>query len=163
MDTGSIIITAILIVVCIVPFVLMSTSRKKRERKTLQSLSDIANKQNCTISKHEIFDNFIIGVDETKKFVFFFKKLEDSVVEQYINLAEIQNCRVKTTAKTVEFNNSTQNIIHRIELAFTEFDKNKKDATLEFFNDEINIQLSGELQLAEKWSAQINDLLKTKE
>ncbi|MDD2563221.1 MAG: hypothetical protein PHU27_03270 [Salinivirgaceae bacterium] len=162
MDLGSSIITAIFLAICIVPFILMGRSRKKRKKETLQSLSKIANQHNCNISKHEIHPNFIIGMDESKKFVFFVKKTDDKVTEQYINLAEIQSCKVKTTGRTIEHNNGTQNLINKLELSFIALDKNKKETTLELFNADTTIQLSGELQIAEQWSKQINDLIKNK-
>lgn len=162
MDLGSTIIGAIIIAICIVPFIIMSQNRKKRERKTLQLLINIANQQNCIISKHEICGDFIIGIDETKNFVFFFKQLKDKVVEQYINLAEIQSCKVKNTARTVIIKNYNHNVIDKLELNFIPFDKNKKETTLEFFNTENSLQIVGEFQSVEKWSKLINDSLKTK-
>ncbi len=89
MNLDNIIIAAIAITICVVPFILMDRSRKKKQKRTLQSLINLANQKNCNISKYEICGDFIIGIDEIERFVFFFKKLEDKVVEQFINLAEI--------------------------------------------------------------------------
>ena len=162
MNFSNIIIVAIVIALCAVPFILMAQNKKKRVRKTLQSLTNIANQQNCTISKHEICGDFTIGIDETKKFVFFIKKSEDKVVEQFINLSEIQNCKAKNTSRIVAYNKENQNVIDKIELCFTPIDKNKKEVSWEFFDADINMQLSGELQSIEQWSKLINDYLKNK-
>jgi len=161
MNLGIPIILAIIIAICIVPFILMSRNSKKRERKTLQSIINIANQQDCTITKHEICGDFIIGIDETKNFVFFFKQL-NIVVEQFINLADIQNCKVKNTTSTVTNKHGNYNVIDKLELSFIPFDKKKKEITMEFFNADNSIQLVGELQSVEKWSNLINDCLKYK-
>ncbi len=160
MDLGNITLAAIAIAICVVPFVLLGRSRKKKQKRTLQSLINLANQENCNISKHKICSDFIIGIDETKRVVFFFKKLEDKVVEQFINLAEIQNCKIKKTTRTVAYKNESQNVIDKLELLFIPFDKNKKEISLEFYDTETNLQLSDELQLVEQWTNLINSYLK---
>ena len=158
MDVSSIIIGAIVVALCIVPFIVMSQNRKKRERKTIESLNSIAQRQNCSISKHEICGDFIIGIDEVNKYVFFLKKLNDKVVEQCVNLSEIRNCKLNNTARTV----ANQSVIDKLELSFIPIDKNKKEIALEFFNTDINMQLGQELRSIEQWSNFINDYLKIK-
>lgn len=160
MDISSIITTAIFIAVCIIPFVLMGQKNKKRKKGELQSLINIANQQNCTISKSEILNDYVIGMDEAKKQVFFFKKQKDNVIEEYINLAEIKISKVKNTGRAITYNNSNQSIIEKLELVFIPLDKNRKEIAWEFFNTDNSSQLSGELQSAEEWSNRINESLK---
>ena len=155
MDLSSIIIGAIVIACCIVPFIIIGQNRKKSERKTIQSFINKANQHNCNISKHEICSDFIIGLDETNKTVFFLKNLKDKGVEQCINLAEIRTCKVKNASRTV----ANQSVIDRLELSFIPIDKNKKEISLEFFNSDIKIQLGREVESIERWSKQINDCL----
>ncbi|MDD4150972.1 MAG: hypothetical protein PHE33_13190, partial [Bacteroidales bacterium] len=121
-------------------------------------LNNIANQQHCSISKHEICGDFIIGIDEVNKYVFFLKNLNEKVVEQCVNLAEIRNCKIKNTARTV----ANQSVIDKLELSFIPIDKNKKEIALEFFNTDINMQLGQELRSVEQWSNFINDYLKIK-
>jgi len=162
MQLNNIIIGAIIIVICIVPFILLGQGKKKRKRKILESLNNIANQHDCTIGKHEICGDFIIGIDETKKAVFFMKQLAEKTVEQYVNLLEIANCKARTTARAVEFGNGSQSVIEKLELSFIPIDKNKKEISFEFFNTDISSQLIGELQSIEEWSKLINDFIKNK-
>ena len=162
MDLGVSIVGAILIAICVVPFIIMSQNRKKKERKTLQLLTNISNQQNCIISQYEICGDFIIGIDETKYFVFFFKQFKGKVVEQYLNLAEIQSCKVKNTVRNVSIKNDSYTVIDKIELNFIMIDKSKKDISMEFYNTDNSLQLVGELQAVEKWAKIINDSLRTK-
>lgn len=47
--------------------------QQKKAKQKKQLLNTIAIQQNCKITQHELCANFIIGLDENKKCVFFFK------------------------------------------------------------------------------------------
>jgi preprotein translocase subunit YajC len=49
MDTGTIIITSILILSCILPFIMMNTQRRKKDKQLLQALQKLAT-NNQTLS-----------------------------------------------------------------------------------------------------------------
>ena len=156
MDLGSIIVGAILVAICISPIVLVVLSRKKRERKFLKSLNELAKKEGCIVNQFEICGDFIMGINEAQKKLFFFKEKENNtIIEQSINLEEIQNCTFNKVTKK----GTSQYIINKVELAFVSSDKKNKDITLELFNADVNTQLDGELQFVEKWSKLINDSL----
>lgn len=81
----------------------------------------------------------------------------------YIDLSEIQKCKVVKTSRTVNYKNSSTIVIEKLELYFYPNDKNKTQILLEFYNTNSDISvLSGELQLIEKWSDTINNRLKSK-
>jgi hypothetical protein len=162
MDLGSTIIGVVIIIICALPFIMINRSRKKREKQFLQSLSKIAAYNNCKIDQHEIFGYFSIGIDETKKNVFFSRQTKDKMEEQSIDLNEIQNCKVINTSRTFKNNNGNQRVIDKLELSFIPTAKNTSEITLEFFNADESLQYSGELQSIEKWSELINSQLKTK-
>lgn len=162
MDLESAITGAILVVICIVPFVLMRRNRKKRERQLLQSLTNIANQHNCRISQHEICMDFGIGIDETESFVVFFKQTKDKVVEEFINLAEIQKCKINNITRTIIDKEGRNNIIDKLELNFIPNTPNKREVTFEFFNADVYPQLYGELKSIQNWSKLINERLKAK-
>lgn len=161
MDLGSAIIGAVAIIICALPFVMMSRSKKKREKIFLQSLSEIATKNNCQITQHEIFGSFAIGLDESKSFVFFYKKMPGKEEEQSIDLGEIQNCKVINTSRTINNKEGNQKVIDKLELSFSPAAKNKPGIKLEFFRSDVSVHLDGELQSIEKWSKLINDLLRS--
>lgn len=161
MDLGSTIIGAILLAIFIVPIILMNGNRKKRERKALQSLITIANQQNCMISKHEICSDFVIGIDETKNFVFFFKQKAEETISQYVDLSEIKISQAVKSTRTIKNKNRNTEITKRVKLSFIPKNKGKAETIFELYNEE-NTELNGELQLADKWSKQINDRLKNK-
>ncbi|MBX2926231.1 MAG: hypothetical protein KF852_00220 [Saprospiraceae bacterium] len=152
MDSGTALVGGILILICILPFVLMNMSAKKKKRQFLQLLFDLAGKNNGKISQHDHWNGTAIGLDETTNTIFFIKKLKEDVTSRQVNLAEVQKCRVVQTHNAASGKGGSAPVIEKIELAFAYRDKGRAETTLEFYNDETDSFLSGELQQAEKWS-----------
>ncbi|MCC6754323.1 MAG: hypothetical protein IT266_10120 [Saprospiraceae bacterium] len=159
MDLGTTITGIIILLICIIPFVIMYLNNQKREKKLLQELSTFAERNNCKISQHELWNNnSLIGIDETANMIFFIKKLKGNEIMQQINLTEIQKCRVINSGRTVSNKNGSHKVVDKLDLAFTFHDKNKEEIIVEFYNaDYDSLTLSGELQLVEKWCKIIND------
>jgi hypothetical protein len=162
MDLGSAIVGIIFLLLCVLPFILMSRSRKKREKILMQSLSKIATDNNCNISQYELFANFGIGVDIEKPAVFFYRKTGESVSEHYVDLKEFLSCKVLNVSRSLTSKSGNQKVIDKLELAFTSADKNKPQIRLEFFDANVTPQLFGELQSIQKWAIQLSELLKKK-
>lgn len=157
MDSGTALVGGILILICILPFVLMNMSGKKKKRQFLQLLFDLATKNNCKISQHDHWNHTAIGIDETADTIFFIKKLKEDVTSRQVNLAEVQKCRVVNTHNVASGKGGGAPVIEKIELAFAYRDKGRAETTLEFYNDETDSFLSGELQQAEKWLKVANE------
>ncbi len=73
MDSGTIITAIIFILVCSIPFIIMSRNAKKKERKFLKALFKIAGNNNCKVSNYDFSGHAAIGIDETSDMVFFVK------------------------------------------------------------------------------------------
>ncbi|MBV6474386.1 MAG: hypothetical protein JPMHGGIA_02692 [Saprospiraceae bacterium] len=158
MDLGTTIVGIVIILICIIPFALMSINSRKKEKKLIQGLSDIANRNNCKISRHELWNNSIIGIDDTVLMIFFTRKSKDNETSQQINLTEIQKCRVINSSRTVSNKEGNFKVVEKLELAFSFQDKSKSEVVLEFYNaDYDSLTLMGELQLVEKWCKIFND------
>lgn len=162
MDLGSITIGAILLAICIVPFIIMSMGKSKREKQMLQSLKDKASKHNCQISQVEFCGDYVIGIDEVKNVVFFHKHSKDSVIEQFVDLANFRNCKIINLSRIVTNKEGNYKIIDKLKLSLMPILNNKPETILEFFNSDINAQLYDELQSIEKWSRLINERLSVK-
>jgi hypothetical protein len=163
MDTGSVIVGAIIIAICIIPFVIMYYKRVIKENKMLQSLREVAQKQhNCKISQHEFCGDFVLGIDEDRDFVFFFKKKKEETISQCVDLADVRACQAIIKTGTVKTNKESVVITERVELGFMPANKSKTETRFELYGEETNMQLSEELQFVEKWSKQINERLKNR-
>jgi len=162
MDWGTAIVGLISILICIVPFVIMYYNRVKKENKMLQSLNEIAQQHNCKIGQYEFCGDYVMGIDENRNFVFFFKQKKEVAISQFVDLSEIQTCRMVKKTRNVKNDIGSLGFIERVELSFTPTNKNKGETKFELYDEEINMQLSGELQFVDKWTKQINDRLKNK-
>ena len=161
MELGNIIFGAITLTICIGPLVIMYYRSVNTNRKMLQSLKEIAQQYNCNIDKHEFCNNSVIGLDKQNKHVFFFKKKEGASVSQFVNLSEIQDCKAIKRTNATTFKNEDVTLFEKIELKFIPINKNKGEISFELYGPE-NRQVNGELQMADRWSAQIAEHIKSK-
>jgi hypothetical protein len=162
MDWGTALIGLLSILICIAPFVILYYKRLKNENKMLQSLNAIAQLHKCKISEHEFCGDFVLGIDENKKFVYFFKQKREEAISLFVDLSEIQTCQFSKKTRNIKNNAENLVITEQIELCFLTKEKSKSQTSFELYNDEINMQLSGELPFADKWSNKINEYLKNK-
>ncbi len=160
MDWGTAIIGTISILICIVPFVIVHYNRVKREKKMLQALKENAHQNNANIGQHEFCGDFLIGMDENRNYVFFLKQKKEETISQFVDLSEIQACQPVKKILNLKSDGEKVTITERLELCFLPEEKSKGETRFELYDKEANIQLSGELQLADKWSKQFNNSLK---
>lgn len=159
MDTGTTIVTAIIIAICLLPFIWLVRIRKKRERQLLSYISNIVQQHQSKLTKFEFCSDFIIGLDERTSLVFFLKKCSDEVTSKQVDLKGIQDCRVIRTSKANKVRNPGYQEIDKLELCFTPIPENKPDIYLEMYNSDKSAQLGMELPLIEKWSKIINNII----
>jgi hypothetical protein len=154
MDLGASIVGMIVILICTIPFVLISVNNRKKGEELRQRLFDFAKKSNFTVNRFDSWHRSSIGIDDQNDVIFFTRTVKDQAFLQQINLSEIQKCRVIITRKTA----SSSGGIDILELAFTYQNKQKSDVILEFYNAaHDSLTLSGELQMVEKWGKIVND------
>jgi len=161
-DWGTATVGLVVVLVCISPIVIMHYYRERKVKKMLQALREMAQQQNCNISQHEFCGDFVLGMDEVKKFVFFHKYRKENPISQYIDLADIQTCKVVKQSRSVKMEQETVSMTDRVELNFIPVNKGQEEQSFILFDEAINKQLSGELQFSEKWVQIINKCLKKK-
>lgn len=148
-DSGSTIIAAIIIIITATPFVMMSRGKAKREKKLYQKLIDLANQKSAKINKHEALQHLGIGLDTNNHIAFFYDNQDGKTIEKSVDLKEIKNVNL-VKDKTQIQKKSTEKI-NRVGIEFLSKNKNQNNVFFEFFNDEKNPQVFGEIQMAEKW------------
>ncbi|SOE20005.1 hypothetical protein SAMN06298216_0505 [Spirosomataceae bacterium TFI 002] len=162
MDFDNIIVGIICTVICIVPFILLVRNRKKKEQQQFQSLVDLAESHGGRITNHEFSGNSGIAIDDKKGFVFFQKEINGETKGVFIDLIEIEECKLIDTRVSEMKNNENDVVIDRLEICFVPLSKSEKVVKLEIFNRDTNSQLYGELKFAEKWSRLINEQIQLK-
>ena len=101
-----------------------------------------------------------INTDQSFRFIFFYKKTETGESACRVKLSEIRSCKVSSTGRTVGDKGNSILVTDKLNLVFNPIDKNQPSVVLELFNSDENMQLNGEIQLAEKWEKVINHHLK---
>ena len=158
MDSSTTITMGIFILFFIILFVIINSNKKKKEAQFLLPLKKLAEKDNCEISHFDIWNNSVIGIDETQNIVFAIRKINDTEISQRINLAEVFRCNVAEVSSTSVTKEGNIKAFDRIDLAFSNKDKSKANFVVEFYNaDTGRLTLTGELQLAEKWCKIANE------
>lgn len=149
----------VLILLCIIPFLIMKNSTNKVKQKYSKLLNELAQKSNTKISDYDNWLNTAIGINEPKDELFFVKQTKEKRDEQRIKINQITKTKIVKLTKTFDNNEKKMVIIEQINLVI--YDKNKSETTLVFYSDKTDsLSHSFELQLAEKWSKMINDLIK---
>ena len=117
MDTATLTIGLISIAICAMPFVLMSVSKSNKKKYLFNSLSGIAAQQNCELTQYETSGNIAIGMDKSAGVVFFFRKPTDDSrkgIGQFVNLAEVRECKLIKTSAPPMNKNSGGKSVHQI-------------------------------------------------
>jgi len=150
-------ITILAIAGLVVYIRIRSRNRKKRAFSVLESF---ARERNCTIATYDHWDKTLIGIDKkaTNK-LFFIRSLPAKEIRMSLDLSEIIDCRMVITERKIKFKKDTVNVIDRIEVVFSPYNQ-KPDIVLEFYNtDYDHLTLSGELQLAQKWTGMLKSII----
>ncbi|RKF03685.1 hypothetical protein C8N26_2082 [Tenacibaculum lutimaris] len=151
MDLGTTIVGAVLLVICIAPFILVRKRQLTKKNEKLQILNNLSQEYNCFIQEYEFCNDFILGIDKSKNFLFFYKQSEETTHSQVINLQEIDECVV--IKKTRSINDKT---IALIELNFI---KKNEVTSIIIYDEKTDLLISNELLVANKWSLIINSSL----
>ncbi|WP_299779317.1 hypothetical protein [uncultured Formosa sp.] len=150
MNTGTIILSVVFIIICALPFILSTRNSRKRKNDMLKALKALAEIKQASITKHEAGSDFVIGLDEPKNMVFFFKKNKEKTIKASLDLSDYKECRTLKFGKNLN-SKSKSHAIDTLKLEFIPKDKTVTESQFEFYNEDINIQLSGELQIINTW------------
>lgn len=153
----SISLSVILLLVAIIKIFNM-----KHEKRILSGIQSFAREYNSKISIYDAWDRTLIGIDDKENYLLFFiRSASGTEVRQMIRLSEVKECRLIKTGRKEKYHEESVNITDRIELVFGFHNKQKQNVSLEFYNSEYDrLNLTGELQLAEKWRDLIMTILK---
>ena len=155
----TLIMVAITVLVVVVPFAFVYIKNKKKKNKTKSVLLKYANVDNSKIDESDTLDNIAIGVDYNQNRLFFVKHFKNHETEQIININEIKSVRLVNEKRAVKIGKSSTLVVEKIEIVLTNNNPKEKDYILEFYNENINLILSGEVQLANKWVAILERVL----
>lgn len=155
-DFGTLLIGSITVAICAIPFVLTIGGRKRREKQMMRSLQTMSAQHNCQIGQREFCGNYLLGMDQAGRYVFFHQVSKEAIEERAVDLMEIVACKPINIGRKI----AGERVVERLGLEFVPMDQDMPEITLELYNNDHSFQLRGELQSMEKWTRLINDRLK---
>lgn len=158
MEFGTTIIGISILLVCILPFIMVSVNSKRKMKNKLQELIKYAQLNNAKIDAHEIWANSALGIDFDSIELFFISHENNQKIFQKLALSEIESCQIMKISNTFNGKSSSYIVIEKLDLMLTYKDKKKKHVELNIYNmNHQNLTISGELAIAEKWNKIINE------
>tara|TARA_R110001583_G_scaffold77046_1_gene210156 strand:+ start:8026 stop:8514 length:489 start_codon:yes stop_codon:yes gene_type:complete len=152
MDSGTLIIGLIILVICALPFILSGRNRITNEQNIKKAFFELAQKNNTSILQNDFWFKTAIGINTTSHQLFFYRKIKDNETSAIINLSEYQKCSI------IKLNDGGNNI-DIIQLVLVPNAAKKSKIILEFYNSRFTTMLDGENQLVDKWSKIINETI----
>ena len=153
MKSGMIIMIGMIVFIFVVPSVWIYISSLKKEKQLKNKLFNLAAANSCAISEFDFWKNSAIGLDKNRHRIFYVRDIKSEEYMKEVDLSEIQKCRVVNASRSLHNNKGNYTAIDRLELIFSNKDKNKPEIGLEFYNTtHDSLAMSGEVQLVEKWS-----------
>jgi ABC-type glycerol-3-phosphate transport system permease component len=153
MKSGMIIMIIMIVLIFVLPSIWMYISSLKKEKLLKNKLFNLAATSSCAISEFDFWKDSAIGLDKDRHRIFYIRDIKSEEYKKEVDLSEIQKCRVLNASRSMNVKNGNYTAIDRLELIFTNRDKNKPEIGLEFYNTtHDSLSLAGEVQLVEKWS-----------
>ncbi len=160
MDLNSILGWSVTLLAIAGLIVFVRVRNQNREKRAVSVLKSFARENNCTVSTYDHWDKTLIGIDgnETNKLIFI-RTIPEKEIRSVIDLSEAIDCRMAKSQRTIKNDKETVNAIERIEVVISFYGK-KEDLALEFYNNDYDkLVLTGELQLAQKWTGIIKSMI----
>lgn len=160
MDFTTLLIGLLVIAICAVPVVLLSNNNKKQGAKLLKRMQKEMSKHHGQLTRYDQCGDFLIGMDEPIRKVYFLKELKYDVVFQTIDLNDMLQCKMVLVDRSIGKKSSDTRVTERIELQFTPKDKGKSVVSLLLYEANENPVVGDELLIANKWAERVQYLLK---
>jgi len=158
MEIGVLIITAILVTIVILPFIAMARGSRKKQNDLYTHLESFAVPHKGHVTEYDTLNNFAIGMDSQTKHVYFYKKTPKAEIHQDIDLGKIRSCSVEKKMHSTRNGKNTSEVLDGIRLAFSPAGGALPEF-FELFDADENFQVSGELDIADKWRNKIQAAL----
>ncbi|MGB4204048.1 MAG: hypothetical protein WBJ84_00320 [Bacteroidales bacterium] len=157
MESYSLIIGLVLILLCFIPIWFFQRNQTKGLRKLSKAFKQSLANNNLTVNQPEFWNNsYGIGVDDSQGKLIYIK-LENDVTREYVvDLSQIDKCSIQKKTQTSSSGKNSFQTIEGLNLVLTRKNAEKQNDILEFYNVIEDRQLKGEEQIIEKWKKTID-------
>ncbi|WP_040574655.1 hypothetical protein [Pontibacter sp. BAB1700] len=149
MDLEAIVLGILATAVFLVPIFFIQRKQKGEANKAKKAFLAAASAQGLNIGQHDFWnERYGIGMDEAQGQIFYWHNEEADLQESIIDLSSVRKTSIDNMHRDVNGNRIIDMIVLRVAL----HGPKAPELYLPFYNREGSMMLSGELQLAEKWS-----------
>lgn len=152
MESYSLIIGVIFIILCIVPVWLFQRTQTRALRKLTKTFKQAISKNDLSIIQSELWNNtYGIGVDAAKGRLLYVRQMNDSEDVCVIDLSGIDKCSIQKKSHSASNGKSNYSIVDTLNLVLSYNIAERKADVLEFYDESKKLQMNGEEMLVEKW------------
>lgn len=156
MESYSIIIGIVITFIILLPLILIQRTQKNQKKKSRKGFINEALKNNLKIADPEFWGTYYaIAIDEAANKLIYSKIIDAEHNLSIIDLSQVSSCEIVKTHRA--FKNKTTSKIEtdKIDLVLGYKSSAKAKEVLEFYNIDVNFQMSNEMELLEKWETKI--------
>lgn len=159
MDITTALIGLLVVALILIPFIAMGRKSGRNARELGSLLRDFAATHDGNITRMDYVRNMALGLDERERVLYFLKRTAEGNQTRRIDLNHVRDCRVVQTRRTVRQGGVADSFIESLRLAFSLAAVKQPDDIIELYNADETMQVTSELQLANKWASLVNDLV----
>jgi len=156
MESHSTIVGVVIALIILLPLIFIQTTQKHKKKTSKKIFLNLALKNNLNISESDFWGTYYaIAIDELANKLIYSRIIDNEHHISIINLSLVDSCEIARTNRT--FKNKTTNKIEtdKIDLIIGYKSSQKTKEVLEFYNVDVNIEMSNESSLLEKWEEKI--------
>ena len=142
MEISSLLIGIAVVTLCVLPFWLSGNARKRREKKLLEALNQMAQSESSTICSSEVCGNNALGIDGSGRWLLYARC--SGGIQEKIDLKGIRSCGIVDKPDTVG-------------LIFVADDR--PEIYIELFNNKVEATSYDESRMAARWHKIVVDRL----
>ncbi len=156
MDYKTTLISAVLVLICIAPFIIFGINRKKKKCVLRDKLAAMASQKSCTISSYDTWDHHAMGMDKHNGMLFFYRNGKEEEINLAIDLKGIKKGKLNETSRNIGNKNNNTKVIEKLEMELLPLSEQQQTMRLSFYENDSNTTLGDELQLLQKWVDLVN-------
>ena len=158
MDGITILLAVVISGLFAAPFLLAAYNKKQTKSKYQQTLSQSWPERALSFDSYDSWNGYAIGLDSRQQLLAYIRFEGNTAAEkQIIELAQFGNCSIKQETETADTGHRSTK---RLGLLLTPRQAGSTAPSyLLFYDSGTNFMLSGELELTNKWSKKIREML----
>ena len=148
----SVILGIICALLLILPFFVMYQSKQKSKKALEENFKKVIFSLNKKPGELDHCAGFLIGMDSDKSVVVLCRRKKDEISHEVVSIENLKQLR-SNVSRIPDPTGGSNTTVSKVELLFdfipNKIEGNQKSLTL--YDAAVNFQLTGELELAEKW------------